>query len=156
MVWPSLKNESFHLDEVQFIFSFVVLLVFKQPLPNSRSESFTLVFSSKSLIVLCFAFKVIIHFELIILWGVRFRSRFFFFFAYGWPNILFFVCLFYMLLYLFIFFLIWYYTCFNAILLDHPPPPPQSPKDCSIHLCLFCYLAYRVVITIFLNSIYMR
>ena len=33
-------------------------------------------------------------------------------------------------------------------------PLPQSPKDCSIHLCLFCCLAYRVVITIFLNSIY--
>ena len=31
----------------------------------------------------------------------------------------------------------------------------QSPKDCSIHLCLFCCLAYRVIITIFLNSIYM-
>ena len=34
----------------------------------------------------------------------------------------------------------------------HPLPLPQSPKDCSIHLCLFCCLAYRVVITIFLNS----
>ena len=53
-------------------------------------------------------------------------------------------------------FLIWYYTCFNAILANHPPLPlPQGPKDCSIHLCLFTYLAYRVVITIFLNSIYM-
>ena len=53
-------------------------------------------------------------------------------------------------------FLRWYYTCFNAILPRHPPLPlPQSPKDCSIHLCLFCCLAYRVVITIFLNSIYM-
>ena len=40
-------------------------------------------------------------------------------------------------------FLIWYYTCFNAILSNHPPLPlPQSPKDCSIHLCLFCCLAY--------------
>ena len=37
---------------------------------------------------------------------------------------------------------------------SHPCPLPQSPKDCSIHLCLFCYLAYRVIITIFLNSIY--
>ena len=54
-------------------------------------------------------------------------------------------------------FLIWYYTCFNAILPNHPPLPlPQSPKDCSIHLCLFCCLTYRVVITIFLNSIYMH
>ena len=55
-------------------------------------------------------------------------------------------------------FLIWYYTCFNAILPNHPPalPLPQSPKDCSIHLCLFCCLAYRVIVTIFLNSIYMR
>ena len=34
-------------------------------------------------------------------------------------------------------------------------PLPQSPKDCSINLCLFCCLAYRVIITIFLNSIYM-
>ena len=33
---------------------------------------------------------------------------------------------------------------------------PQSPKDCSIHLCLFCCLTYRVIITIFLNSIYMN
>ena len=39
---------------------------------------------------------------------------------------------------------------------SHPLPLPQSPKDCSIHLCLFCCLAYRVIITIFLNSIYMR
>ena len=39
---------------------------------------------------------------------------------------------------------------------SHPLPLPQSPKDCSIHLCLFCCLAYRVVVTIFLNSIYMR
>ena len=40
--------------------------------------------------------------------------------------------------------------------LSHPLPFPQSPKDCSIHLCLFCCLAYRVIVTIFLNSIYMR
>ena len=36
---------------------------------------------------------------------------------------------------------------------SHPHPLPQSQKDCSIHLCLFCYLTYRVFITIFLNSI---
>ena len=38
---------------------------------------------------------------------------------------------------------------------SHPLPLPQSPKVCSIHLCLFCCLAYRVIITIFLNSVYM-
>ena len=38
---------------------------------------------------------------------------------------------------------------------SHPLPLPQNPKVCSIHLCLFCCLAYRVIITIFLNSIYM-
>ena len=32
-------------------------------------------------------------------------------------------------------FLIWYYTCFNAILPNHPPTP-QSPKDYSIHVSL--------------------
>ena len=38
---------------------------------------------------------------------------------------------------------------------SHPLPFSQSPKDCSIHLCLYCCLAYRVIVTIFLNSIYM-
>ena len=37
-----------------------------------------------------------------------------------------------------------------------PRPLPPSPKDCSIHLCLFCCLAYRVIVTIFLNSTYMH
>ena len=37
---------------------------------------------------------------------------------------------------------------------SHPRPLPQSPKACSIHLCLFCCLAYRVIVTIFLNSIH--
>ena len=33
---------------------------------------------------------------------------------------------------------IWYYTCFNAILPNHPTLAlSQSPKDCSTHLCLF-------------------
>ena len=37
---------------------------------------------------------------------------------------------------------------------SHHRPLPQSPKDCSIHLCLFCCLTYRVIIAIFLKSIY--
>jgi len=39
---------------------------------------------------------------------------------------------------------------------SHPRLLPQSPKDCSIYLCLFCCLAYKVIVTIFLNSIYMQ
>ena len=39
---------------------------------------------------------------------------------------------------------------------SHSLPLPQSPKDCSIHQRLFCCLVYRVIVTIFLNSIYMR
>ena len=38
---------------------------------------------------------------------------------------------------------------------SHPLPLPQSPKDYSIHQCLFCCLARRVIVAIFLNSIYM-
>ena len=38
---------------------------------------------------------------------------------------------------------------------SHPLPLPQSPKDCSIHQCLFCCLVYTVIVLIFLNSIYM-
>jgi len=37
---------------------------------------------------------------------------------------------------------------------SHPRLLPQSPKDCSVHLGLFCCLIYRLIITIFLNSIY--
>ena len=36
-----------------------------------------------------------------------------------------------------------------------PLPLPLSPKVRYTHLCLFSCLAYRVVIAIFLNSIYM-
>ena len=39
---------------------------------------------------------------------------------------------------------------------SHPLPLPQSPKDCSFNQCLFCCLVHRVIVTIFLNSIYMR
>ena len=39
---------------------------------------------------------------------------------------------------------------------SHPHLLPQSPKDCDIHLFLFCCLAYGVIVTIFLHSIYMR
>ena len=35
---------------------------------------------------------------------------------------------------------------------SHPLPLPLSPKVCSTHLCLFCCLAYRVIIAIFLNA----
>ena len=34
---------------------------------------------------------------------------------------------------------------------SHPLLLPQSPKDCSIHQCLFCCLLYRVIVTIFLS-----
>ena len=36
----------------------------------------------------------------------------------------------------------------------HPCFLPQSPKVCYLHLCLFCYLANKIVVTV-LNSIYM-
>ena len=39
---------------------------------------------------------------------------------------------------------------------SHPRLLPQSPKVSSLSLCLFCCLAYSVIITIFLNSIYMH
>ena len=36
-----------------------------------------------------------------------------------------------------------------------PSPSPTESIDCSIHQCLFCCLVYRVIVTIFLNFIYM-
>ena len=51
--------------------------------------------------------------------------------------------------------IIYMFQCYS-LSSSHPHLLPQSPKDCSIHLYLFCSLAYRVIITIFLNSIYMH
>ena len=39
---------------------------------------------------------------------------------------------------------------------SHPPLLPHSPNICSLHMCLFCCLVYRIIITVFLNSIYMH
>ena len=51
--------------------------------------------------------------------------------------------------------IIYMFQCYS-LKSSHPHLLPQSPKDCFLHLCLFCCLAYRVIITIFLNSIHMR
>ena len=51
--------------------------------------------------------------------------------------------------------IIYMFHCYS-LKSSHPYLLPQSPKDCSIHLCLFCCLTCRVIITIFLNSIYMH
>ena len=52
--------------------------------------------------------------------------------------------------------IVYMFQCHSPKSSHHLPLPlPQSPKVCSINLCLFCCLAYRVIITIFLNSIYM-
>ena len=50
--------------------------------------------------------------------------------------------------------IIYMFQCYS-LRSSHTRLLPQSPMDCSIHLCLFCCLVYRVIITIFLNSIYM-
>ena len=45
--------------------------------------------------------------------------------------------------------------CYSLIS-SHSHLLPHRPKVCSLYLCLFCCLAYRVTVTIFLNSIYMH
>ena len=49
----------------------------------------------------------------------------------------------------FISYLIVYMFQCHSPKLSHPHPLPQSLKVRSIHLCLFCCLVYRVIITIF-------
>ena len=51
--------------------------------------------------------------------------------------------------------LIYMFQCYY-LKSSHPSLLPQSPKVCSLHLCLFCCLTCRVIITTFLNSIYMH
>ena len=43
--------------------------------------------------------------------------------------------------------IIYMFQCYS-LKSSHPRPLPQSPKDCSLHLCLFCCLTYRVIITL--------
>ena len=50
---------------------------------------------------------------------------------------------------------IYMFQCYS-LKSSHPHLLPQSPKVCSLHLCLFCCLAYRVVVTVFLKSIYIH
>ena len=49
--------------------------------------------------------------------------------------------------------IIYMFQCYS-LKSSHHHLLPQSPKVCSLHLCLFCCLTYRVIITIFLNSIH--
>ena len=51
--------------------------------------------------------------------------------------------------------IIYMFQCYS-LKSSHPHLCPQSPTDCSLHLCLFCCLTYRVIVTIFLNSKYMH
>ena len=51
--------------------------------------------------------------------------------------------------------IIYMFQCYS-LKSSYPCLLPQSPKVCSLHLCLFCCLAYRVIVTILLNSIYTR
>ena len=50
--------------------------------------------------------------------------------------------------------IIYMFQCYS-LRSSHARLLPQSPKDCTIHPCLFCCLTYRFIVTIFLNSIYM-
>ena len=49
--------------------------------------------------------------------------------------------------------IIYMFQCYS-LKSSHPLLLPHSPKVCSLHLCLFCCLIYRVIIIIFLNYIY--
>ena len=48
---------------------------------------------------------------------------------------------------------IYMFQCYS-LKSSHPSLLPHRPKVCFLHLCLFCCLAYRIVITVFLNSMY--
>ena len=50
---------------------------------------------------------------------------------------------------------IYMFQCYS-LKSSHPHLLPQSPKVCSLYLCLFCCLAYRVIVTIFLNSYFFK
>ena len=47
---------------------------------------------------------------------------------------------------------IYMFQCYS-LKSSHPHFLLHSPTVCSLHLCLFCCLEYRIVFTVFLNSI---
>ena len=68
----------FWWNSIYFLLLVVCALVIisKKPLPNSISHRFIPIFLSKSFIVLIFTFMPWVHFELIFVYGVRYRSNF--------------------------------------------------------------------------------
>ena len=50
---------------------------------------------------------------------------------------------------------IYMFQCYS-LKSSHPRLLPQSPRVCYLYLCLFCCIAYRAIVSIFLNSIYMH
>ena len=44
--------------------------------------------------------------------------------------------------------IVYLFQCYS-LRTSHPRLLPQSPKVCSVHLCLFICFAYRVIVTIF-------
>ena len=49
---------------------------------------------------------------------------------------------------------IYMFQCYS-LKSSHPPLLPHRPKICFSHLCLSCSLAYRIAVTVFLNTTYM-
>ena len=49
--------------------------------------------------------------------------------------------------------IIYMFQCYS-LKSSHPRLLPQSLKVCSLHLCLFCCLVCRVIVTILLSSTY--
>ena len=45
-------------------------------------------------------------------------------------------------------------NCLYSLKASQPCLLQHKPIFCSLHLCLFCYAAYGVIVTICLNSIY--
>ena len=52
--------------------------------------------------------------------------------------------------------IIYMFQCYSLKSSISPLPSPTESKVCSLHLCLFCCLAFKIIITVFLNSIYMQ
>ena len=52
-------------------------------------------------------------------------------------------------------YVIYMFQCYS-LKSSHPGLLQQSPKVYTLYLCLFCCLPYRVIVTIFLHSIYMH
>ena len=72
------RTKVLNFDAVKFIFFFLLWIILLETYLNSMSQRFSDVFLIRVLLLYSLVFSSVIHFTLIFVYGIRYRSRSFF------------------------------------------------------------------------------